>query len=229
MKTALSFFLTISLGATLFTFTGCARMQSGHYVQMRRGESLKDLSKDVGIGADKIKDYNPYAQFSPGEWVFIPLKRGLLSKDSKGDWLSSRYSSGFDLFWPVPSSKNVSSSFGHRWGRKHRGIDIVAKGGSPIVAAEGGKVIYSGNKLKSFGNMIVIRHAHGLYTLYAHNRRNHVGPGQYVAKGQLIAQVGSTGRSTGNHLHFEVRLKDEALNPLAFYRKSKRNIASRSN
>ena len=122
-----------------------------------------------------------------------------------------------NCFGPVPASRVISSAFGPRWGRKHNGIDIKAREGSNILAADGGKVIYSGSKLRSFGNMIVIRHPRGIYTLYAHNQVNYVQVGQRVGRGQVIGRVGHTGRSTGSHLHFEVRLGDEALNPLAFY------------
>ena len=205
-------------------FYGCAGVQSGHYIQIRRGESLASISRQFSVRPERIKRYNPHARFHRGELIFIPLQRGILSKNSWHDWVASRYSGQYRLLWPVPDSRHVSSAFGPRWGRQHNGIDIKAKEGARIVAAEKGKVIYSGRKLRGFGNMVVIRHGGGLYTLYAHNQVNYVQVGEQVRRGQFIGRVGHTGRSTGNHLHFEVRMQDEALNPLSFYRKKGRGI-----
>ena len=209
------FFVVIILG-----LSGCAGIQSGHYIQLQKGECLSEVSRKVAVEIKKIKSYNPQANFSPGEWIFIPLKRGLMSTSSRESWISSVYGARLKPLWPVPSSRVISSSFGRRWGRRHNGIDIKAHEGAKIVAAAKGKVIYSGRRLRSFGHMIVIRHTYGIYTLYAHNQSNHVQKGQSVKRGQVIGRVGHTGRSTGNHLHFEIRLKDKAINPLAFYKKA---------
>ena len=196
---------------------GCAGVQSGHYVQLRSGESLTSLSRELAVEAEQIKKYNPMLRFESGEWVFIPLKRGFWSASSRDQWVAAQYATRLKLLWPVPSSRVVSSGFGPRWRKKHHGIDIKAREGASIVAAEQGKVIYSGSRLRGFGKMVVIRHAHGLYTLYAHNQRNLVGVNQYVQRGQVVGRVGHTGRSTGNHLHFEIRMGDEAINPLVFF------------
>ena len=206
---------------------GCAGVQSGHYIQVQRGESLSGISQKLAVGVKKIKSYNPQANFSLGEWIFIPLKRGLMSTNSRDSWVSSVYGGRLKPLWPVPSSQVISSFFGRRWGRRHNGIDIKARGGAKIMAVADGKVIYSARRLQSFGNMIVIRHDHGIYTLYAHNQTNYVQRGQSVRRGQVIGRVGHTGRSTGNHLHFEIRLKDEAINPLAFYDKVKQGVYAR--
>ena len=213
----LPLFLAMAAVATLLY--GCAGVQSGHYIQVRRGESLASISRRFSVRPVRLQRYNPHARFRSGELVFIPLSRGLLSKNSWQDWVASRYSGQHRLLWPVPGSRHISSSFGPRWGRQHNGIDITAKEGTPIVAAAGGKVIYSGRRLRGFGNMVVVRHGGGLYTLYAHNQVNDVRVGEQVRRGQRIGRVGHTGRSTGNHLHFEIRMQDEALNPLSFYRK----------
>jgi murein DD-endopeptidase MepM/ murein hydrolase activator NlpD len=119
--------------------------------------------------------------------------------------------SGF--IWPV--SGPVTSSFGWRWGRMHEGIDIAAPSGTPIASAAGGTVIYAG-WLGGYGNLVVIDHGGGVSTAYAHQSSIAVGSGQSVAQGQVIGYVGSTGHSTGPHLHFEVRVNGQAVDPLGY-------------
>jgi murein DD-endopeptidase MepM/ murein hydrolase activator NlpD len=122
------------------------------------------------------------------------------------------------LEWPVPGRTNITSGFGSRTHpitrriENHTGIDINGPVGTTIVAAEGGTVIMSGWN-GGYGNCVVISHGNGLQTLYAHNSRNLVTVGQTVRKGEQIARMGSTGMSTGSHLHFEVRLNGVAVTP----------------
>ena len=98
-------------------------------------------------------------------------------------------------------------------GKGHEGIDIPAVTGTHFLAAEDGVVKYAGNKLSSYGNMVVIAHDDDLFTVYAHAHRLFVKTGDTVSRAQVIGQVGSTGRSTGPHLHFEIRKKKKAINP----------------
>lgn len=128
---------------------------------------------------------------------------------SSGDSSSGSSSGNGKFSWPVPGHTRVSSNYGWRncpfHGReKHSGIDIPAPYGTSVKAAASGTVIYSGY-LGSYGNAIIIRHGNGLYTLYGHNSRLVARSGAKVSKGQTVAKVGSTGSSTGNHCHFEVR------------------------
>lgn len=116
---------------------------------------------------------------------------------------------GGKLKWPVPGHTRISSDYGPRMcpfhGReKHTGIDLPAPRGTRVVAAAAGKVI-DARYMGSYGNGVLISHGSGIYTLYGHNSRLEVHKGQTVAAGQTIARVGSTGDSTGNHCHFEVR------------------------
>ena len=97
----------------------------------------------------------------------------------------------------------------------HEGIDFIAQPGTPIVAAAGG-VVLAAEAHHQFGNMIEIDHGGDIVTRYAHASLVHVKPGEIVKRGQIIAEVGSTGRSTGPHLHFEVRIKGVAQNPTRF-------------
>jgi murein DD-endopeptidase MepM/ murein hydrolase activator NlpD len=117
------------------------------------------------------------------------------------------------LIWPV--SGPITSPFGMRWGSLHPGIDIGAGYGTPIRAAAAGRVIVSGYN-GGYGNLIVIDHGRGLATAYAHQSRLAASVGQSVSQGQVIGYVGSTGFSTGPHLHFEVRVNGTPVDPLGY-------------
>lgn len=119
--------------------------------------------------------------------------------------------SGF--IWPVNGT--VVSGFGMRWGRMHEGIDIAASSGTPIWAAASGTVIHAG-WLGGYGNLVVVDHGGGLSTAYAHASSILVGVGQRVSQGETVSLVGSTGNSSGPHLHFEVRVNGVAVDPLLY-------------
>jgi murein DD-endopeptidase MepM/ murein hydrolase activator NlpD len=122
--------------------------------------------------------------------------------------------------WPAKGA--LTSKYGWRWGRMHRGIDIAAPVGTPIYAAAPGVVIKSGWNRGGYGNLVDIQHSDGTLTRYAHNYRLLVQPGQFVEQGQQISLMGSTGRSTGPHLHFEVHPGGKgAVNPIALLPKSR--------
>ncbi|NEQ73887.1 MAG: peptidoglycan DD-metalloendopeptidase family protein [Okeania sp. SIO2C9] len=118
-----------------------------------------------------------------------------------------------------PSKGTLTSGYGWRWGRMHRGIDIAAPTGTPIVAAAPGVVTYANWNSGGYGNLVEIKHPNGSLTVYAHNSQILVREGQKVAQGELIAKMGSTGRSTGPHLHFEIHpTGNGAVNPMALLR-----------
>ena len=129
-------------------------------------------------------------------------------------------SSGF--LWPTPDSNLVTSPFGRRpppggiGSTNHFGIDIGAAWGTPILASAGGVVEFSGWN-GGYGNYIRIYHGNGHHTVYAHNSRNHVRAGDRVLLGQHIADVGTTGVSTGPHLHFEIWVNGTPVDPLPFF------------
>jgi murein DD-endopeptidase MepM/ murein hydrolase activator NlpD len=129
------------------------------------------------------------------------------STGSSGSGVSS---SGF--IWPVNGP--ITSGFGWRWGQMHEGIDIGAPCGTPIHAAAAGTVIYSG-WADGYGNFVVIDHGNGLATAYGHQSAIYVSSGS-VSQGQTIGAVGSTGHSTGCHLHFEVRVNGNPVDPLGY-------------
>lgn len=137
---------------------------------------------------------------------------------------------GGTMQWPCPSSYNVTSYYGMRKHpilrkyKMHTGIDIGASKGSSIVAANKGTVIMATyDKSGGYGNMVVLDHGAGITTLYAHASKLCVKVGDEVKAGAVIAKVGSTGLSTGNHLHFEVRVNGETKNPLSTEYLGKKN------
>lgn len=115
--------------------------------------------------------------------------------------------------WPVVAS-SISSGFGARWGKFHKGVDLTSSNHS-ILAADNGKVIYAGYK-SDYGNHIIIDHLNGYKTVYGHLSKINVTVGTTVEKGEKIGVMGSTGDSTGTHLHFEVRTDDNPQNPLKY-------------
>ena len=117
------------------------------------------------------------------------------------------------FIWPCDGV--VVSGFGMRWGRMHEGIDVGCAYGTPNRAAAAGTIIYSG-WLGGYGNLVVVDHGNGLSTAYAHASSLLVGVGQSVSQGETVSLVGSTGNSSGPHLHFEVRVNGQAVDPLLY-------------
>jgi len=145
-----------------------------------------------------------------------------LNRKIKNLQSNEKYSGG-QMHWPVPSSGSITSSYGmrlhpilHTW-RMHTGVDIGASYGASIVAANKGTVIVA-EYYGADGNTIIVDHGGGITTLYAHCSKFLVGVGDKVDAGQTIAKVGTTGWSTGPHLHFEVRINGETKNPVNYIR-----------
>lgn len=145
------------------------------------------------------------------------------SANNNGGETTDNSSSSGKFQWPVPSSHNITSPYGYRihpisgTRKLHAGIDIGAAGGSNIVAGDSGTVILSSFGYNGgYGNYIIISHGNGVTTRYAHCSNLYVSTGETVTRGQVIAAVGSTGASTGNHCHFEVRINGESKQPLNY-------------
>ena len=115
----------------------------------------------------------------------------------------------------MPTRGSISSRYGSRWGRMHWGLDIACRTGTPIKAADGGTVKSAGYN-GAYGYMIEVNHGNGYVTRYAHCSKIYVKSGDKVYKGQTIGAVGSTGRSTGPHLHFEVLKNGVHQNPAKY-------------
>lgn len=120
---------------------------------------------------------------------------------------------GLSLRWPLEKVV-VSSQFGTRGSDFHEGVDLSVPSGTSVYAAEAGTVLYASNRISGYGSMVVIRHNSKIATVYAHNSRLLVKRGDRVKRGQKIAYSGQTGRSSGPHLHFEVRSGVAAMDPM---------------
>lgn len=146
----------------------------------------------------------------------------LISKSTSNSQGSTYYGGSFG--WPTPGYKRITSPYGNRTytyqGRKvssfHKGIDIGAPTGAKIIASNGGKVVTSAYNANGYGNYVIIDHGGGKMTVYGHMSKRGVSVGQSVTKAQQIGLVGSTGRSTGPHLHFEIRINGTAVNPINY-------------
>lgn len=134
------------------------------------------------------------------------------SSNSSGSSSSSSSSSG-SFMHPLKGAGRISSTYGARWGTFHKGIDYAAPAGTPVYASLAGKVIYAGYNSGGYGKLVIIEHSNGYQTYYAHNSRLYVNVGETVSQGERIAGVGTTGDSTGNHLHFEIRKNGSPVNP----------------
>lgn len=197
----------------------CSHMiRSGHYIQATSADTWASLAGEFHLSETDLKNANASAHLAAGSWVFVPSTAGLIGAtkwsrtpadiDSTQDYLDSGR-----FLWPVPASTRISSPFGPRWGRHHDGIDIPGRPGMNILAADDGVVVYSGDEMGGYGNIVVLSHDKGFFSVYAHNKKNHVKRGQRVHRGQVIALLGNSGNSTGPHLHFEVRRDSRPLNP----------------
>lgn len=158
-----------------------------------------------------VDPYQPYNQNLPGRTVtpdLPPIQNPYNNYPGYNQNMNG-------YIWPARGT--LTSGYGWRWGRMHRGIDIAAPTGTPIFASAPGVVVYARWNSGGFGNLVQIRHPDGSLTRYAHNSRIFVQEGQVIEQGQHIAAMGSTGRSTGPHLHFEVHPEGRgAVNPMAF-------------
>ena len=201
-------------------------------VRIKANESLSTFSRDQGVSLSELRSLNPgldlarmtigsevrVAKASPLALLAIrPIRSGgasfpdlppLPGVEEKDDSVGNQ-----TFVWPT---KGVfTSGFGWRWGRMHKGIDIANNVGTPIVAARDGVVKFSGWR-SGYGYLVELTHSDGSSTRYAHNSRLLVRKGQIIPQGVRISLMGSTGRSTGPHLHFEIRqYGGSALDPMA--------------
>lgn len=218
---------------------------------VQKGDTLFDIAEQSNIHVDLLADINELEnpeRLSIGQVIqipaeaSIPLRKVIRSASSQPGHsfqaplspapesierlnLSTSAAAGAlgKLLWPVAGGE-PGSRFGTREGNFHEGLDIRARTGTPILAAHKGEVVFSGNEWSGYGNMIVIK-GDGVYTVYAHNHENYVDTGDIVEQGEEIGAVGRTGRASGCHLHFEVRVDDPrghkvAVNPALFLKGS---------
>lgn len=213
----------------------------GIYHKVRDKEDIQKISLLYKVDIDKIRSANSMGradEVKPGDYLFIPGVRapmdgtavtassqkketGKTVPPGKQALATTRGAKGADLkatgdakfAWPLKGV--VTSPFGPRDGKMHEGIDISVPEGTPVFAAGGGKVIFSADH-GGYGNVVIIQHADNYFTVYAHNRELLVKEGQTVKQGEKIALSGNTGRSSGPHLHFEVRIGAKPQDPMQY-------------
>jgi len=206
----------------------------GVWYVVRAGDNLWRISQQTGTPVDVIRRVNGVDDVRTlriGQRLWIPKGSGRraapavsaaapLGADTLerregwgGDCSDALREHGLRFEWPVLGT--LTSAQGVRRGRPHDGIDVGAARGTPIHAAEAGKVVYAGDGLGAYGRVIVIKHVGSWATVYAHNDANLVEEGDFVEKGDRIARVGRTGNATAPHLHFEIRRSNRARDPMA--------------
>ncbi|MGQ0521340.1 MAG: murein hydrolase activator EnvC family protein [Actinomycetota bacterium] len=178
----------------------------------RREKQRLSAALDARIRAYQAEADAVAAQESGLTALIRSREQARASRSASDPGLDGRIS-GAGLVWPLRGS--VTSGFGQRWGRLHAGIDIGAGTGTPIRSAKAGEVIFAGS-MSGYGNCVIIDHGGGLTTLYAHQSRLGTNDGASVGQGEVIGYVGSTGHSTGPHLHFETRVSGSPQNPMRF-------------
>lgn len=186
-------------------------VSSGGVHRVRAGETLSSIAKRYGVTVQSLVAVNNLAdpdRIATGQRLIIPPMGG-----GAVEALTRTAGAGVPRpfgRWPVTGT--VSSSFGLRSGRQHEGLDIAAPHGTPVRAVAPGTVTYA-DWAGTYGLLVIIDHGGGIETRYAHASRVEVSVGQRVNAGDVVARVGSTGRSTGPHLHFEVRVNGQAVDP----------------
>lgn len=181
-------------------------------------KEIAAVSADISQQNAAINDYE--AEIQAQNDAIRVLEAAIAEEKKKLESERQRYDGG-KFCNPCPSYIRISDDYGERinpvthQAQFHKGIDMAAKGGSPILAAYSGTVAAAGYS-SSMGNYVMINHGDGLYTIYMHASALYVSKGQSVSRGETIAAVGSTGRSTGNHLHFAVRLNGDYVSPWGY-------------
>ena len=205
---------------------------------VRFGDTLVKIAQRYGMSLSELLSLNPgletarlvvgsqvhVAQSSPGRNRLLlglkPVGSGGLSWPEMPRFGEEERPGTFQkgsVAWVWPAQGVFTSGYGWRWGRMHKGIDVANNVGTPIVAAAAGRITYAGWHDGGYGYLVEITHEDGSTSIYAHNSRILVREGDDVALGQTISEMGSTGRSTGPHLHFEIRPAGSgAVNPLQF-------------
>jgi len=200
-----------------------SKMSMGKYHIVRKGDTLVQIANLYGIGLKNLLQFNKsinVRKLRIGQKIYIPAMDNSIDIDSPseriGNFTEQLKGKKGDFIWPLPVNGQFIRGFVPTGRRQHKGIDIAVQGGTKVLASQSGRVIYCGNEIKSYGNMVIIEHGSGITTVYAHLKRVLAIKNQRVRKGDEIGTVGNTGRTTGYHLHFEIRVEGEAINPLQY-------------
>ncbi|MBF0104093.1 MAG: LysM peptidoglycan-binding domain-containing M23 family metallopeptidase [Deltaproteobacteria bacterium] len=201
--------------------------KKGTYYFVVKGDTISLISEKYKISRDHLAQINDLynSDLVAGRRIFIPNRK------TKKDFLSvtdiirakkierERSLRSIKFIWPLKEYV-ITSGFGWRRGRPHEALDLSAKRGTPVFAATDGVVIFA-ERYAGYGNLLVLKHAKNYFTAYAHLHTMQTEVGKKVKKGEQIATVGNTGRSSGPHLHFEIHKKTQAIDPLKLLPKKK--------
>jgi murein DD-endopeptidase MepM/ murein hydrolase activator NlpD len=212
------------LAAALALLAGCAlgrpppplhpQTPRGSWYVFQPDDTLPAIAERHGLPLEDLLEINGLTRRSvvtPGQVVFL-LEPAPPATPAVAPALAVEAT---PLRWPLAEPR-LSSTFGDRWGKPHEGIDLAAPTGTAVYAADSGQVLYAGDAVRGYGNMVVVQHRSDLLTVYAHGSVLLVRTGDRIAAGQEIARVGQTGRATAPHLHFEVRRGQVPQDPLRF-------------
>ena len=202
------------------------RGQRGVYHTVKRHQTFWRICKTYGVDMNEVARINGIkdkTKIEVGQRIFIPGVRRVLKVDIYVEDVTAgkqatavRYEKG-RFIWPVEGQVTATfSANATAEKRRHDGIDISAMVGTLVRAADSGKVVYSDNKMRGYGNLIIIEHQAHFFTIYAHNEENLVKEEVLVKRGDAIARIGKTGSATGPHLHFEIRKGSNPLDPMRF-------------
>ncbi len=192
------------------------------FYHVRPGDTLFSIGQRFGVDPDNLQRWNGIedpADLKVGSKLRlrpVRVKNGpqaaKAEKAATGQGSSSVSLQGGPEDWQWPAGGRILNGFSK--GDQRNGIDIAAQGGSPVRAAADGEVVYSGDGLRGYGNLVILRHKGEFITTYAYNREILVGEGERVQAGQEIARAGQTGNASEPSLHFEVRHRTEPIDPL---------------
>ncbi|MBI4405899.1 MAG: M23 family metallopeptidase [Deltaproteobacteria bacterium] len=222
MKRAMKLGLVILISLALVS---CASVRS-RYHKVESGDSLSKIASQYQVPVGDLRKHNGKAvhHLRAGTKLYIPFENQpgwdtLDDQDrrpaSSGHTVQTSYAAPAAKFlWPVVGT--LSSYFGLRNSRMHEGVDIAAPRGTKVQASRSGHVLYAGNSIAGYGNLVIIHHMDRFSTVYAHLSKIDVRKGQFIRKGQLVGRVGATGHATSSHLHFEVRNRRVPVNPLLY-------------
>ena len=204
---------TVKKGETLWRICYTYQVNMETVCRLNRIQNPERIEVDQRIfipGATEIKRIPKRIEEPVQETRILKKNRSkdLPERNGVGESLTSKF------IWPVKGM--VSTWYGIVNGKRHDGIDIVAAKGTQILAAEAGKVAYSDDGIPGYGNLIIIQHPRGINTVYAHTNKNYVKVEDAVKKGQIIGEVGETGRAQGPHLHFEIRNGSTPVDPMKY-------------
>lgn len=184
-----------------------------------------DLSSISTGDVKRVQIYDIYDETTEAENLEIELTIDNSYKEIATDAEKNFFELGkkapkinLQYIYPMKDMHRLTSRFGMRHGKMHLGIDIPGKPGTSILAINDGVVVFSGVKT-GYGNIVILKHLDEIFSIYAHAKTILAKKGDLIKKEQIIATVGSTGRATGPHLHFEIREGKKAVDPLLFYKK----------